>query len=677
MNNQYFHNHFGRAAVLLLCFYCLPLSSIFAQFGNNTNNNNDPFNTNTNDPNDPFGQDSSLIDSKKKWENIPAKIHYTTSLSEIQQSVDSSLSLLHRNLSKDGWYYHLGNYGTPAVNMYFDAARKLGPQLGYRIFEPYQMRIEDVKYYHTTRPFSEFIYSLGSKQEQIVSILHTQNINQYWNIAVQVRNNNSQGFFQNQSANYNGGMISSNYKSKNNRYLLKAALVYNNNRADENGGITADSLLTNSNIPTRALIPTLIGNNPYSNKRSTVLNKLRTVDIAIENKYQWGIADTTYNADSTAMYPRFTPRYGVKHQLNLNLHKHTFEDKFPNIARYPFIDDPIEFVNADTNKTNQQLNTVENKFAIFGYFGKSGHQSLFKAGIANRLDFVADKIPNNNYKTTLVNNYLFGKIQKEALDSFQWSYQAAAAFYFAGSAIGDFSIDGFISKNIRNIGGLKLRFKQTLSEPALAYTRFATNYYVVSNEWSKQSSTYLAATLYIDKLGLQVTGSNVLAGNYIYLDNDWKVQQYNSIFNVIQVQATHDLRFGHYRTYSEALIQQVAGNAPINIPLVMLRHISSYENKIFDNKLLFNAGLEIRYHTPFTTAGYSPYFNQFTYRTGATTQNVPEVLIFASFRVKQFRMHASMDQLQQYLFKKNVMHFANYPMQDALFRFGFDWILYN
>lgn len=622
--------------------------------------------------------DSTLSAGKKKWVNIPPVIHSTTYFSEKKLQVDTSIFLTHRRMSRHGWYHYLGNYGNPALNMKFDPDWNPGPQPGYKIYEPYQYHLDSVRFYNTTRPFSQFNYSLGGGQEQTVSLLHTQNIHRRWNIALEFRNINAPGYFLNQFSNFNGGFFSTNYTSKNQRYSLRAAIVQNKNRSDENGGITSDTFLTNPNIVDRKQIPTNLPSLPTTYDRSVILNQYRNTEFLVENRYRWGIADTLYNEDSTAATPRFTPRFGLRHQFQVRLSKHTFHDRFPNAARYAFIADSIPFINADTNRNEQILQTFTNKFSINGFIGKPGKQAAIEAGLGNRLDRLHDDLEVNRYSQWLINNFVFGAITKDALDSFSWSYRAAANFYFGGSHAGDLKLDAEIAKQLRKLGGFTLGIQQSVSSAPIAFTRFATNYYVLENTFQKQSTTRLTAGLNIEKLGLTLSGHSILANNYIYFSEQLKPLQAATAFNVMQIQAAHNLAIGKYRMYSEALIQQVTGDAPINLPLVMLRHISAFESRIFDGKLWMTTGIELRYHTPFVTAGYTPFFNQFYYRnSGDLTSNIPELSAFFNFKVKQFRLSISGDQLQQLLFEKNVAHFPNYTMQDAMYRLGIQWILYN
>lgn len=636
---------------------------------------------NLNNPNNPFGTDSIPMDStrkNKKWTNPKAKIYYTIGNSEVKQQMDSSITTLHRRFNASyPWIHYLGNYGTATRNIAFESPKHLGPTLGYTAYHPYRFQLEDIAYYNTTRPYSQFEYSMGSKTEQTVSILHTQNVNNQFNFAIQVKNANSPGFYLNQLSIYNGGFASLNYLSPKQRWKAKLGIIINNNRSDENGGLANIADLEDTRYIDRIQIPTNIQRAPGSARRSMITNNHRNLALILENNYRWGIADTLYNEDSTAITPRFTPTWGLKHQLLYANEKHRYTDKSPNQDRYAFLDALPTFVNGDSVYQNQIHNKIENKFSINGYIGKVGKQLSVEAGAANRIDIIKDDIPNNDYQTTLVNNYVFGSLLKEALDSNQWSYGANVQFYFAGSAIGDFTVNGLLSKSFKNIGALELGIRQSLSCPYLNFERFATNHYTVTNDLNKTSSTQLSASIFIDKIQLKLSAKNHLVGNYLYYNDAFKVEQSSEVFNVTQFAAHHNIRIGNMRFITEGIVQQSTNNAPINIPLVALRHITAYERYLFNNKFLGTVGIDVSYNTPFEVAGYTPYFNQYFFQEGIKISNPPMVSVFFTFKVSDLSLFIAGEQLQQLVIKKNIINAPNYPMQNALFRMGFKWILYN
>ncbi|RYD68906.1 MAG: hypothetical protein EOP53_28050, partial [Sphingobacteriales bacterium] len=79
---------------------------------------------------------------------------------------------------------------------------------------------------------------------------------------------------------------------------------------------------------------------------------------------------------------------------------------------------------------------------------------------------------------------------------------------------------------------------------------------------------------------------------------------------------------------NELACQQATGNAPVHIPALLLRHKIGMTTPMFKSALIVSMGLEARYHTPYYSDGYNPYFNQFYYQDTYRVENVPEVQAF-------------------------------------------------
>ena len=126
---------------------------------------------------------------------------------------------------------------------------------------------------------------------------------------------------------------------------------------------------------------------------------------------------------------------------------------------------------------------------------------------------------------------------------------------------------------------------------------------------------------------------------------------------------------------NELVYQQKTGNAPVNIPSVTGRHQLSIETRLFHNALKVATGIDVRWHTAYEPAAYSPFFARFYYQEGYRINNLPETALFFNFKIKNFRAFLMGDQLQA--FGKNIIVAPGYPAQDAMLRFGFNWALIN
>ena len=92
-------------------------------------------------------------------------------------------------------YVYLGNTGTAARPIQFTPRMTAGWDQGMHAFDVYKFKLERVRFFSTTRPYSELNYLLGSRSEQQIEVLHTQNIRPNWNFLFQYRLINSPGFF--------------------------------------------------------------------------------------------------------------------------------------------------------------------------------------------------------------------------------------------------------------------------------------------------------------------------------------------------------------------------------------------------------------------------------------------------------------------------------------------------
>ncbi|HET9825033.1 MAG TPA: putative porin, partial [Chitinophagaceae bacterium] len=222
----------------------------------------------------------------------------------------------------------LGNNGTASRSVLFTPSMKPGWDAGFHAFDIYKWKPEAVRFFNTTRPYTELNYLLGSKTEQMVEVMHTQNIKPNWNASFQYRFINSPGFFQNQHTNHNNILFSSWYEGKAKRYNNYFFVLANHLQSAENGGIKSDSFLQETeSYKDRFNIPTVLGenqtysNNPFSTNIK-IGNRYREFTILMRQQYDLGKKDSVVT-DSTVI-PLFYPRLRFEHTIAYNEDKYQF-----------------------------------------------------------------------------------------------------------------------------------------------------------------------------------------------------------------------------------------------------------------------------------------------------------------------------------------------------------------
>lgn len=218
--------------------------------------------------------------------NIDARydtIRITTNRYTLQlEKIDTSIAQIHRYhpaLNQGDFpYLHLGNVGQPHQPLIFDYQRKIGFNLGLRQFDTYQLEHEEVPYYQSRHPFSQFEYNIGPEEEQNFQVdfgLHpAKNLHLY----LRYRSANVPGTYQHQRGIYRNFTGSVWYKHPKKRYQLLAHYLTNFVGSEQNGGVSDDTNVTEDNL-NKALLPVNL---------SAAENEIRRKGIFIQQTMDFG-----------------------------------------------------------------------------------------------------------------------------------------------------------------------------------------------------------------------------------------------------------------------------------------------------------------------------------------------------------------------------------------------------
>ncbi|MGC4059156.1 MAG: hypothetical protein QM743_13720 [Chitinophagaceae bacterium] len=652
--------------ILLCCFLLGNAADLHAQFSSFSSG------TASGTPRDTSKNKTNNSD----WDETDAVMYRTRVFSERRNYRDTSLHTLHRAPFSQPWYRDLGNQGSPAMNLMFTPSNPVGLSLGYHTFDNMRWLSDSAWYYNTTRPYTNFTYHIGSTQEQFAEILHTQNIKPYWNVAFAYRKPSSPGYYYWQRNSSDNIAATTNYTAPGLCYKLYAAIVYNREVHDENGGIASDSFLTNPQYSDRKAIPVnFYTNNFTSQTRSPVQMRLRDVTVSLDHAYSWGRRDTTYSDDSTSYAIKLNTRFRISHHMEIGSQRYRYKDLRPDSLRY----DPVfaaRFGTNDSVYTQQEWFYADNRFLLNGFFGKGDRPWVFSAGAGNRIDQFKTEYLNGTQGDNNVSNYLTGVLRKEAVAQGQWDISAQAKAYLTGPATGNLLLDGRVSKDMDRFGRITIGAAQQLNNAPYTYTVYQNQYWQRSATFSKESTTQLFAMYDLPRWNLSMGARNYLLDNYLYFDAAQRPAQYGSAFSLSQFWGRKIFRLGHWVLDNELLYQVVPASAPVNVPSFMGRHQLSLETFIFKGKLQIATGVEVRYHSSYYAAFYSPFFNQFYYQNSYRVSNGPDGSVFFNFKIKRFRAFLMMDHVPQF-FNKNIIITRGYTAQDAMIRFGFQWIMIN
>ena len=168
-----------------------------------------------------------------------------------------NLQLFPQNSTEKGYFYNnIGNLGSPSYNQVYGQVSDFGFDAGIHFFDIFRLKNNDIRFYDSWSPFTRIYYVQGAKELQIFHVLHSRNITPRWNVTLLYRGYASTGFYLNQVSKNKNIALTSRYASRNGMYKIYASAIVNNLKANDNGGITNDSLFQTfkSLDKTRALV---------------------------------------------------------------------------------------------------------------------------------------------------------------------------------------------------------------------------------------------------------------------------------------------------------------------------------------------------------------------------------------------------------------------------------------
>lgn len=633
-------------------------------------------------------------DSLKHRDNTEDSItiHYRFFDSTTIRNLDSSINDFTVRYPLPAHFVTLGNLGSAAHSLLFNPNLRPGFDPGFHSFDIYRLRIEDTKFYQTTRPYTELGYMLGSKAEQMINLVHTQNVRPNFNMALQYRLINSPGNLQNQNTSHNSYRINGNYQSRNKRYTVYGVFLANKLLSSENGGIINDSLLNDYRFTNRFLIPTRLAGdsnpsrNPF-NTRVTTGNVYHDNVFLLRQQYDFGQSDSLVVNDTTVIR-LFYPRFRLQHTFTWSGQQFEFRDYFTGDSK---ISDYKTYfgktVIGDSLLYRDSWKNIQNDFSIISFPEKNNLNQFIKAGIAlENLKGAFDTTVRDTARVNRYHNIFLSGEYRNRTRNLKWDIEGTGRFYLNGYNAGDYAFQVNLKRLIsKKIGFLETGFQNVSRTPSFIFGS-ETSFPVISaiDNLKKENITRISGSITNDAKNTALTGEYYLVSNYTYFDGFSSAKQEGTLFNVLHLAVKKKLKLSKVlNLYSEFHLQKTAGNPPVNIPLVFTSNRLSFEGVYYKN-MVYAIGLEVRYHTPYKADNYSPFLGQFFYQDSYTISNHPEVNAFFNFRIKTFKAFVRAENLNtigtntgKLGLNQNNLAAQHYPQQGFWFRLGIWWTFIN
>ena len=531
------------------------------------------------------------------------------------------------------------------------------PDIGFSAKQASYFNIDDIDYFEVPTPTTEILYRTGLQQGQVLDALFTLNFSKRLNVSVSYKGLRSLGAYR-QALVSNGNFRGTfQYRTKKNQYQIKGHLTSQDFFHQENGGLTAESLVNfiedDPNFTTRARLDVNLtdsesqfdGNRVYMEQSYKLLSSKDSINnkdfsnlkvghiLTNENKtYEFiqGKLNTTFFGTANSSNPRNKKATSkiTSNELNLEFNSKYVLGRFKaktNFTNYSYGYDTILNSNSSVNRLKLEGNAIS--------FGADWNAKIKNFQL------------NADVSITPGNGRLFGNFLKgEAV------YEKDSVFSVKGTLL--------LSSKSPN-------FNMLLHQSEY-------DAYNWQNNFSNVNTRDIGFDLKSKWLNASLNFTNL--DNYTYFDEESKPQQFANQITYLKVKANREFKLGKFALDNTLMYQNVSsGSSVFRVPEFVTRNTFYYTDYWFKGKpMLVNIGVTFKYFTKYNVNAYNPLLAEFRIQNDEQI-GFPTIDVFFNAQVRRTRLYFKVDNATSSLTDKNYFSAPNYPYRDLTIRFGLVW----
>jgi len=601
---------------------------------------------------------SVKIDSTKvALDSVPYFFHDDFSNYEL---LDTSLSELHRynQLFKTGNFYNVtGHITLPSRNVFYNPTRNDGLNFANNYHDGIYLNNNNVQFIHTYYPITTVKAVIGSKKEQFVELLHSQQISPAINVGFKINGIRTAGYYNKQQSNTVGFQAFSSYLAKNGRYRSFFSYTYNRIVAQLNGGLLPDSAFSYAyeSLSDKALIPVyltnaahqLYGSDVYTKQVIGLDNILKKGEINARN-------DSSSSLNKIALFARYQEYF--RH--------HT--DQFVDTSYYQNFYFTEEFyvdkIRAQKTKASLAIfNTVAGN-AVDNYIGYE-----IQAGIENLDVTIIDY--KKNYFTTYANALLAKNINF-------FSVKAEAKYFFNGYNAGNYqAVTGIQSLKNKSLKW-SINAGTNALNPDVINNHYTSNNFFWENSFKPVKQSFFNGNLNHKNAGHLFFQYNLI-NNYVFLDSLALPTQLNTTISLLQIKYFKLFTWKALRFAPEVLFQLDNSKEQfLGLPTFFAKTSLYFEQRIFKKHLWFQMGTDVFWINSYRPYSYMAATNQFFYQTQFNTSNLPMADVFIAFKISTVQAFVRLEQLST-IITEPYFFSPYYAMPGFTFKMGLNWLFIN
>ena len=598
------------------------------------------------------------------------------------------------------------NLISPSLSRVYFARQKTTDFLFADAYTPYIITPQQVKFYHTTTPYSTIAYKKGFVQnldQNDISFSFTGNVTRRTNLGINIDYLNSYGRFANQEGKTVFGSVFGSYNG--NHYSLQGTFTWNTLSNFENGGLLNPSDLQGALKPED--MPVKMQGLSGLRYLSGYLNHYYSICIERERKVNYREPDEEgkwIKKDSIKI--EYVPVTTFRHVFEVNdatkryIEKSALQSILPNTYRNPKETNDstacLTIKNTLAVTFEEEFNTVL-KFGAMVYAMNECQRHTSAIGqienivnlnafpqtnsyhdiMSNTLHLMPDTVFGERWTN---NTYIGGALYKHKGAHIHYGFDGNVCLL--GYKLGEFQVNGHVDAGFR-LG----RDSMTISAkaffrnetPDFYLQHYRSNHYRWDNNFRKAMRLQVRGeisypTKWINPK-LNVSFENIT--NHIYFDTDGTPKQMDKNIQVLAADLQLNITTPWINLDNHVIYQHSTSNQ-LPLPTLTLYHNLYYHGcwfKALDTQI----GVDMRFFTQYYAPILNPALGQFCVQQIEQVGNYPILNVYANFYVKSLRLKlfAQYQHFNASFMNKQYYEMPGYPMAPDMFRAGAAWHFYK
>ena len=563
---------------------------------------------------------------------------------------------------------YLGNYGTPAEDNNFFNRNFQTSYFFAQSRDAYILSPGELKYFNTRTPYTRLDYTQSENKsknnETRFNVIHSHNINPWWNFTFRVDLGKSDGQYLYQASRNNAVALYSSYIKDN--WKIHAGFITNSIRNKENGGLTSDSLLQEGTDPQYW--------NVNLNSSET---KLSNNYYFTNTEYRFGkFIDTGESQEK-----RFRPIMGILHSFEMSANSHEFRDKesdtddFFENTYYPdsYTKDSIRFKQISNTFQLKQYENAEKKYS----FGK-------RAFIGFEIDkgSMPGLQPNDSTHVRMdiqyANTFIGGGIYRETGRFWNWNF--SGKLYTTGQNAGQSELAGMIYKplpfNFDTLASISFTGSIENRVPDYFQETFYSNHYRWDQNLGTEQRMTAGGIFRLPNRKLEIGAKYAIINNFIYNDTLGIPNQTSNELLILSAYLDKDFNYRNLHLRTRILWQKASDERYIHLP-GWSAFVSGYFQFTISKVMLAQIGSDVRYNSSYYADAYAPSTGLFYLQNEKKYGDYPYIDVYASLRLKRTRVFFKYMNIGTNFLDGVYMNSPNYPMNRSTFRIGVSWAFYD